>query len=232
LQSFAYDKGFTGSVKSVPDDYLMVNVTNVKGSKTDNVTDTTIDIDTKLTDEGAIHKLTITRKHNGGDKKYGFYNKQNPSYVRVLVPEGSELVGISGNVKPNFKPLISYNKAGFKIDADLEKLESSAVVDIEKGVSVQREAGKAEFAFWMIMDPGQEEVVEINYITPRNVSNNSYNLYVQKQPGLVVNNFEFSLDNTGGRPVSSSSPTLNKADDKYILSGKLENDLPINIDFE
>jgi len=232
LQSFAYDKGFTGSVKSVPDDYLMVNVTNVKGSKTDNVTDTTIKIDTKLIDEGAIHKLTIIRKHNGGDKKYGFYNKQNPSYVRVLVPEGSELTGISGNVKPNFKPLISYNKAGFKIDADLEKLESSAVVDIEKGVSVQREAGKAEFAFWMIMDPGQEEVVEINYITPRNVSNNSYNLYVQKQPGLVVNNFEFSLDNTGGRPVSSSSPTLNKADDKYILSGKLENDLPINIDFE
>jgi len=232
LQSFAYDKGFTGHVQAVDDDYLMVNISNIKGSKTDNVTDTSIKINTKLENGSAMHKLIITRKNNGGDQKYGFYNKSNPAYIRVLVPEGSELLSINGNSNPNFKPLVTYNKSDFRKDADLSNLESSANYDLDKNVAIQKEAGKTEFAFWMIVDPKGEQTVEIEYSTPLHPVTTNYELYIQKQPGLIIDNFEFSMDAQNITNKVESTPVLNKIGDRYILNGSLENDLPIKLNFE
>jgi len=232
LQSFAYDKGFTGHVQVTDDDYLMVNISNIKGSKTDNVTDTSIKINTKLENGSAMHRLVIIRKNNGGDQKYGFYNKSNPAYIRVLVPEGSELLSINGNSNPSFKPLVSYNKSDFRKDADLVNLESSANYDLDKNVAIQKESGKTEFAFWMIVDPKGEQTVEIEYSTPLRPVTTSYELYIQKQPGLVIDNFEFSLDGQNISNKIESTPVLNKIGDRYILNGSLENDLPIKLNFE
>jgi len=194
LQSFVVDKEFSGSVKDTDEDFLMVTFTNVKGSKTDAVTDNSISLNSKfetLNSKPVItHKLTITRQHNGGDSRYGFYNKQNPAYVRVLVPEGSELISISGNDIPSFRPLISYTGANFKQDNDLFGLESSFRFDDEKGVGIYKESGKTGFAFWLITDPGKQKTVELEYIVPVP----SDNIYIQKQPGLEVDNFEFQVD--------------------------------------
>src|SRR5690606_27312494 len=96
--------------------YLTVNIANVKGSKTDRVTDNFYSLDSHYEDGKIIHTLNLRRQHNGGDTEHGFYNRQNPAFVRVLVPEGAELLSISGNNRPSFKPLINYVSSGFKID--------------------------------------------------------------------------------------------------------------------
>lgn len=226
LENFVAEKGFGGLVKDTrtntdstrtdaDSDYLMVVFSNIKGSKTDKVTDNYILLNSKLetlnSKPKGVHKLTITRQHNGGSDKLGFYNKQNPAFVRILVPQGAELINISGNSKPNFKPLVSYNEGGFQEDVDLYNLESSFKLDGEKNVWTYNESGKKGFAFWMITDPGKDKTVELEYSVPLANEGGRYNMYIQKQSGLDVDDFEFKFD---GRD---------------IYGGKLDKDLEFRV---
>lgn len=200
LESFSVDKGFSGQVKNTDSDYLMVTFSNVKGSKTDLVVDSSLKVETMTStlqsgqaESGDVkHNVSITRTHNGGKNKYGFYNKQSPTYVRVLVPENTEFVGLSGNSKPNFKPIIDYTNSEFKKDEDLTKFEEESYTDKETGVTIYKEAGKTEFGFWMIINPGETKTVDLEYIVP--MSGVGYQFYIQKQPGLDINDFKFYVD--------------------------------------
>jgi hypothetical protein len=216
MQSFVAQKGFAGLVSSTSEDYLMATFTNVKGSKTDRVINNSIKLSSRFDKIDSkpviIHKLKITREHMGGDSEYGFYNKQNPSYVRILVPEKSELLNISGNSNLNFKPLIDYTNTDFKKDYDLSIFESNFNFDKEKGVSVYKESGKKGFAFWLVVDPRKSKTVELEYAVPLdNMQNNGdYSIVIQKQPGLEVKNFEFEVNGSN------------------IYNGVLERDLKFN----
>ncbi len=232
LESFVTDKGFGGQVRQTDGDFLMPVITNIKGSKTDTVTETRFAVDTAFEGAAAVHTLTITRTHNGGATDYGFYNKQNPAYVRVLVPENAELVSIEGNDTPNYKPLIDYtaNKQ-FVRDEDLTKLETSGTT-MPNGVTTYREAGKNEFGFWLITDPGKTKSVTITYKVPKALADKTYNLYVQKQPGLVVKDFTFALTSPAGLSASASYPTLANSGGEYTYSASLTIDLPIKVQFQ
>ncbi len=198
LERFVASKGFGGLVNNANGDYLMITFTNIKGSKTDRVTDNAVALNSKFETLNSkpviIHKLTITRQHNGGSTEYGFYNKQNPAYVRVLVPKGSELLSISGNSDPKREPLINYSDSGFEQDDDLTKLESS-FIDNENEVDIYSESGKTGFAFWLITNPGKQKTVELEYAVPFDrTQDGPYGIYIQKQPGLNWENFEFKWD--------------------------------------
>ena len=169
-----------------------------------------------------IHKLTITRQHNGGDSEYGFYNKQNPAYVRVLVPEGAELISISGNSDPNFKPLVSYSGGDFQKDNDLFKFESGFKFDEKNNVWIYNESGKTGLAFWMITDPGEQKTVEMEYVVPVSASPTggpSHSIYIQKQPGLEIDNFEFSAGTFDKLSAGGS----------YIYNGEFDRDLEFKL---
>jgi hypothetical protein len=234
LESFVTDKGFGGQVqKAVGQDYLMATITNIKGSKTDAVTDTSMSVETSFNQTDAVHTLTITRQHNGGNEKYGFYNKQNPSYVRVLVPEGAQLISVSGNDKPSFKTLVNYAQdKSFVRDDQLTKFETSGLTDANSGVTTYREAGKSEFGFWLITDPGKSKTVTVMYRVPNALKDNTYQLYVQKQPALKVKQFAFTLNPPTGLTPDASAPVFTQKDDSYLYSGTLEDDLPIKVTFK
>ncbi len=238
LESFVTDKGFGGQIHQGPEDYLMAVITNIKGSKTDAVTNTSLNVETKFEGADAIHAVTITRTHTGGSAKFGFYNKQNPAYVRVLVPEGAELVSISGNDKPNFKPLIDYSK-GFVRDDQLVKFETSGLTDSVTGVTTYRESGKGEFGFWLITDAGKTKTVTLTYRVPKALKDlptgqagKTYNLYIQKQPALKLNDFKFSLISPDGLIPVGSYPLLTQQDSTFSYSSALENDLPVKVNFK
>ena len=236
LESFVTDKGFGGQVPSPAAagsaDYLMPVITNVKGSKTDAVTDTSFAVDTKFENDAAIHALTITRQHNGGGAKFGFYNKQNPAYVRVLVPDGAEFVAITGNDQPNFKPLIDYSKAGFVRDDNLVKFETSGTTDNATGVVTYREAGKTEFGFWLITDAGKSKTVTVTYKVPKSLTGKTYQLYIQKQPALKIKDFSFSMQKPADLTPEASAPLLTQKDSTYSYTGSLDNDLAIKVNFK
>ena len=208
LESFSVDNGFSGKVTDTKSDYLMVTFTNIKGSKTDFVMDSSLKVQTTSENGDIKHKVSITRTHNGGDSKYGFYNKQSPTYVRVLVPDGAEFTGLTGNSRPNFKPLIDYAYSEFKKDEDLARFEEESYTDKETGVTMYKEAGKTGFGFWMIINPGETKTVELEYTVP--LLSNVYQLYVQKQPGLNMSNFKFYMD------------------EKVYFDGRLDKDMVIS----
>lgn len=233
LQSFVTDKGFGGQVHQGDTDYLMATITNIKGSKTDAVTDTSMTVNTKFENDDAVHTLTITRQHNGGGQKYGFYNKQNPSYVRVLVPDGAELISIIGNDKPNFTPLINYSKdKSFVRDDNLVKFETSGITDSSSGVVTYKESGKTEFGFWLITDAGKSKTVTVQYRVPDALTDKSYSLYIQKQPALKIKDFSFSIQNPAGLIPEASAPLLVQKDSSYSYSAPLENDLTVKVNFK
>jgi len=214
LESFIADKGFGGLIKKTGDDYLMVTLTNVKGSKTDKMIENSIKLDTRFENGKIIHKMELTRQHNGGSTEYGFYNKQNPAYVRVLVPKGSKFLNISGNSNPEYTPLVVYSEGNFKQDEDLYNFESSFNLESKSGVSSYSETDKTGFAFWMITDPGKQKTVILEYEIPANFSNNNYGIYIQKQPGLDMANLKFT------------------ANGFYVYNGEFDKDLELRFKAE
>ncbi len=234
LESFVTDKGFGGQVQEAKgQDYLMPVITNIKGSKTDAVTDTSFAIDTTFDGTTAVHTLTITRQHNGGGEKFGFYNKQNPAYVRVLVPDGAELVSVTGNDQPNFAPIINYAKdKSFVRDDELNVFETSGTTDNATDVVTYRESGKTEFGFWLITDPGKSKTVTVTYRVPNALTDKAYQLYIQKQPALVVKNFSFSMQKPDGLMPDASAPVLTTDGSSYDYSAPLTEDLAVKVNFK
>lgn len=213
MQSFVDRAGWSGKVMSSDGDYLMVVVSNVKGVKADAVTDTTLKLESRLVDGTLVHRLTVARSHTGGTTPFAFYNKPNHSYVRVLVPAGSTLRGITGAEAPP-KPIMTYGTDATR-DPDLTALESSGM-----------ESGKTSFGFWMSVDPGQTSSVQLEYAVPASVFSSDYRLYVQKQPGLRVSEFQLTFDKPG-LTVTDSTPPMTPWPDSWRLFDHLDTDLVV-----
>lgn len=228
LQKFAVSEGFDGGVKQTDGDYLMVNISNIKGAKGDAVTDTTMKLESWMEGGAMVHRLTLTRRHNGGTSEYGFYNKPNHSWVRVLVPEGSVLRGISGNENPAYRPLMDYSKEKVVRDADLVALEATYKKDT-RGVTTYAESGKTGFGFWMSVEPGVTGAVQIEYVVPARVVSNDYQLFIQRQPGLDITDFEFTLQKSASVAMTASKPRLTEWPDSWRLHDKLARDVHIEI---
>jgi dimeric dUTPase (all-alpha-NTP-PPase superfamily) len=178
LQNFALSNGFAGEIKDLSNsDYLMVNHTNIMGSKTDAVIDNSIslNIDDADGEDGLIHTLELKRTHKGGS--LDFYNKRNNDYVRVLLPDDAELIEVGGNDEFKLGPLLDYSQNGFISDPDLERYESK--IQKVNNIEILSEGGKKIVALWMIVEPGQEKTVKVKYKTLF-----QKRIYVQKQPGL------------------------------------------------
>ncbi|TSC90710.1 MAG: Uncharacterized protein G01um10142_267 [Parcubacteria group bacterium Gr01-1014_2] len=179
LQDFALLNGFAGEIKGLPGrDYLMINHANIMGSKTDAVIDNSVSLSIDNSGNN-LHTLEIKRFHKGGE--FGFYNKKNNDYVRVLLPDDAELIELNGNDPFEFSPLLDYSGQGFISDPDLEKYESGIqkVTSSAGEIEILSEGGKKVIAFWMVIEPGQSKTVKIKYKTRA-----QKRIYIQKQPGL------------------------------------------------
>ncbi len=231
LEKIAIKNDLSGEIKQDPGDYLQVVFANVKGSKTDYVTDNSMNLETEIASDGALkHTLKINRIHNGGDSKYGFYNRDNSAYVNVYVPKGSILEGIQGQSITDFKPLISYKDFGFKKDPDLELVEGSAMRPFA-GVDVFEESDKTVFGFWLITKPKQTKSVTLKYRTPTSV-NGGYKLLWQKQSGTVQDQISFSFMLPEEKKVLNQSPELKTIGNNLVLDSDLAVDREVDVEFK
>jgi hypothetical protein len=230
LQAFVRRESFDGGLHQGPEDFLMVNLANVKGGKADVVTDTALGLKTTVGVNGVTHRLTVTRRHDGGRSDYGFYNLRNPAYVRVFVPKDSRLEHIEGNTKQGFRQLVSYANALF--DPDLDAVESSAIYDGARDVTIYEESGRTVFGFWLVVEPGETKETQIQWTTPHAYAGTDYALYIQRQPGLEVSGLTWELSVTGSVRLGQSSPALTATNGIWRLSHPLATDLPISVSFE
>ncbi|HXK36423.1 MAG TPA: hypothetical protein VJ553_02480, partial [Candidatus Paceibacterota bacterium] len=169
---------------------------------------------------------TVTRQHNGGSTPYAFYNKTNKSWIRVLVPQGSTLRGVSGNAHPTYHPLLDYTdpEVRAKRDADLVSFEATMQRDERWDATVFEESGKTAFGFWMEVKPGETGQVQIEYAVPASAFSKDYMLYVQRQPGIKISNLEITLDKPGF-VVTGAEPAVVEWPDSWRLHDPFDQDL-------
>lgn len=233
LQEVAIENGFAGELKTTDGDYVQVAITNVKGGKADAVTENTMALTTERTTSSFLHTLTIDRTNNGGKSTYAFYNADNPAYIKVYVPDGTQFDGISGNATPNYKPLVSYEDLGFKRDDDLQLIES-AMTHPAEAVDLFRESGKMVIGFWIITKQQKTSTVTLSYHVPFSVlrkSSNQYSLIWQKQLGTGSDHIQFSFKKSAGMSIAGHSQELQQVGDNIVLSSDLSIDRDIQIVF-
>lgn len=226
LQAYVDAHAWSGRVGAPDGDYLMTVISNIAGAKTDAVTATSLKLETRMQDGTLVHRLSITRRNDGNASPYGFYNKTNRAYIRVLVPEGSTLRGIDGNARTAYRPLMDYAQVTAVRDPVLTALEATYQHDARTNTTTFEESGRAGFGFWMEVEPGATKTVQLEYAVPAAAAGNPYHLYVQRQPGLDVANFELTFEKPG-LMVADSTPSLVEWPDSWRLHSTLERDLQV-----
>lgn len=197
------DLGWAGQVKKFAGDYLMVVNQNIGGGKTDGVVSQKINHLSEINSNGQIiDTVSITRSHNG-DPNDIFEKNNNVSYIRIYVPQGSELIELLGETPP---PDEAYKEIAddYKIDDDLIKVSGPITTDDQSGTKINQEFNKTVFGHWLQVKPGEEKTITFKYRLPftlatlknnniisqfldlfskNNLTLNKYNLLIQKQSG-------------------------------------------------
>ncbi len=205
-ENTAREFGWSGEILNTnPDqDYLFVVNTNIQGQKSDALIKQTINHQAIVQPDGTIlDSVVITREHTGNiaEKLYG---QTNIDYLRIYVPQGSELIRASGFTWPDEQSFRA-PESWYKKDEMLTELEKETSIDSLSGTRITKEFGKTAFANWLITEPGQTNQVQFIYKLPfkawelsgkSNLSNwakifqsenatSKYQLVLQKQSGIT-----------------------------------------------
>jgi len=204
LEKTVSERNWGGVMTTTPLDYLMVTNTNIAGQKTDRVIKEVISHQASVaTDGSVIDTVTITRTHTA-TKNEPLVGVRNVDWLRIYVPQGSQLLSASGFVSPDTKYFEAPDPSWVTNDF-LASTENLATTDTNSGTKIYQENGKTVFANWLMLDPGNSATITLSYKLPFNVwqtepktdfmsrlnnwlnpKNNilySYSLSAQKQPG-------------------------------------------------
>ncbi len=211
-QETARSFGWTGEMEDTNNDYLMVVNTNIAGGKTDTYIKQEVNHYSYIEDDGSIvNTVSIKRSHQGNlipvdDANYVFAKNNNINYIRIYVPEGSELLEVTGYMPPNellFKEIYS----SYRLDIDLLKINGVVFTDPKTGVDINNELNKTVFGHWLQVEPGESSTLTFSYKLPFKLDLNKkgifnlfsndqvidYSLLVQKQSGVINNSFNSHL---------------------------------------
>lgn len=176
-----------GQMQDTTGDYLAVISTNIAGAKTDAVIETRISHQAQvLEDNSIIDTVTVTKRHKG-EKGNIFTGVQNNDYLRIYVPQGSQLLEVQGFSQIDSE--LFESTEGLEADFDLALVETDSTLDSNSNTRIYNESGKTVFANWFQIKPGEEKSVSLRYKLPFKLNSN-YSLLVQKQAGK--DNIEFS----------------------------------------
>ena len=232
LQNIISEQGWSGEVLSTPKDYISVINTNINGYKTDGIIKESINHLAEIKQDGSIiNTVTITRKHNGGNEEYEWWNKVNANYLRLYVPKGSTLLSVEGQtIEFNDSPL-DYDALGFKRDADVQREESEMTINVESGTRTYEDAGKTVFANWTYVSPQETLTLKYTYLLPFKLAfsddapADSYSLFAQKQSGSIGSDFVSEVKYPTNWEVHWSYPEdVKKSDGSLKIETKLDID--------
>lgn len=192
IESLIRGAGWSGEVLEAPHDYLSVIHTNINGYKTDGVIHESIIHESRIGSDGRVtDTVEITRKHEGGNTPYEWWNKVNADYLRVYVPRGAQLISAEGMTREFPEAPLDYAALGFRRDPDIAKEEEGMVVDEMTGTRISEDKGKTVFGNWVYVSPGESVTVRYKYVLPFRVlldandpeAASAYSVLYQKQSG-------------------------------------------------
>jgi len=198
LEEIMIKEGWAGELLETDKDYLSVVSSNINGYKTDKMIEEIIEHQAEIQEDGSIiDTVTITRKHQGGNSEYDWWNRVNSNYLRVYLPLGSELISVQGQSLEIYQSPVDYQKQNFKKDSLVDSIESEMVIDKKTGTHIFKENYKTVFGNWVYVSPGETVVLTYRYKLPFRInltkSTDNYSLLVQKQSGSLSSQFIHQL---------------------------------------
>ena len=194
LASFLKQSDVDGSVFDVPSNflgsYLAVVDANVAGGKTDALITQAVDANINIDTSGAVlTDLTVTRVHNGGDKKDPWWNSKNQNFIQILTDPGSSLISMKGNSVKLEKPKFNYDSSGYDENPDLQVIDGSRTAIPEFNAWTMDEFGKKVFGTWFNVEPQKTAVLTLRYhndntsLTPP-TTGSAYTFVYERQSGV------------------------------------------------
>jgi hypothetical protein len=238
LESF----GLAGKLKDISDmtDYLMLVDTNIAGQKTDGKIFKEIVHNSEIDDGGGIiDTVKITRRHTGVKGEI-FSGVRNVNYLRLYVPQGSELLEATGFAAPPGE-LFKKVGEGYAPDKDLERVQGAVYVDPKSGTRINNEFGRTVFGNWIMVDPGQEAVVTFKYKLAKKLAMpeggsdlfralgladkfSTYTMLVEKQPGAKNTAFESYVKLSGEKTAARVGAGVALQNDGWQYEANLDGD--------
>lgn len=110
LQTMVREQGWSGELKNVSGDYVMVVDSNMASFKTDAVISRSLNYSIEAVNNGLLAKLKISYSHQGGaDWRTTKYR----TYTRVYVPKGAKLIKAEGNTEDQVLVREEFDKTYF-----------------------------------------------------------------------------------------------------------------------
>lgn len=170
-----------GSIARAPaSDYLAVVSSDI-GSRPNNADVPQILKETHIGGDGTITDTVVVQL-----KSRGAGTEMNPSrYIRVYVPEGSQLQEASGNIASDITSPINYTKEQFITDSDVEVSAATLRTDPVSHTDIFTESGKTVFGGWI---SEKEARIIYTYVLPFRAglqgASPGLSFVFQKQPGV------------------------------------------------
>jgi hypothetical protein len=224
LESF----NWAGQVATTDRDYLQMVSANLGGTKTDLAMQKKMDLVTTVDSVGGVtDDLTVSFTN----QEPQLPDTQNTGFIRFLVPQGSQLISITGFDQKNLDATSSEN---YRQDPDTAAWENSLVKDVSTGMLTGLESGKMFFGNWLTVLGGQTRTINLVYKLPFSLQNpDRYSLLLQKQIGSVATEFNWSVQFPQKRlqwesfvPDSATAGSLTKSvslDGDYFFGMVLQN---------
>jgi len=237
-QKFVLDNNWAGQQKNTDNqtDYLQVVATNIGGGKTDNVIRQKVFHQSEIQADGSIIDTALISRYNFGPVDENFSSQANNSYLRVYVPQGSELVHAAG--------FDNFTAGAFKKLQDNLKLmdslqaEKNSKADAASLTKIYDENNKTVFANWSVLGPNQQKEMVLVYRLPFKLAPeakadssiiarflaslapayDTFRLLVQKQPGRSQDQIENEISYPANWFPAITYPTSSAAAE----SGKLK----------
>lgn len=206
LQNLILAQNWGGEVKSVDYDYLLVVDANLASLKSDPGVKRTIEYTFTKSGQELIGEVLIKYNNLGN---LTWKTTRYRSYVRIYIPEGSELIEAKGGM----------------VDCKLTEQGS-----VEK----TQELGKSVFGTFICIEPGEQKILSFKYKLPGRIAdqikNGQYHLLIQKQAGsishdLIVNlNFDQKI-----KWITPFDKLKERSDNKVMFGYDLMEDREFNI---
>lgn len=180
---------WAGELKPTDHDYLMINLSNLGGTKIDQTINQEVTLTSSLDKTGKIiNRLIITRTNpNTPDLK-----NNSLVYVRFYVPKGAKLLNATGFSKSPMEGM-DLQKSGIP-DPDIEAIENQMLIDFKSRTHQSEESNKTIFGNWMEVKGGETSTASLEYSLPFSLPRlGSYSFLFQNQPGQKPHKFEYNF---------------------------------------
>lgn len=172
LQDLARSSHWSGEIRDVPGDYLLVVDSNMISAKTDPVIKKKIRYSVQQSAQGRlVSRVELSYQNNG---RNSWKTTDYKDYVRVYAPEGATLLSVNG---------------GETREGVLKK---------DGAIDSTSEHGKVSFGVFVKVPIGKTKTIEMEYELPQKISDQVdrglYSFYLQKQSGLSQQEFDGSFE--------------------------------------